>query len=138
MSASLLEQFLSAIDEGELEEAMALMDPDVRVLVVDGRRAEGAAGLRALLSEFLGTLRSSTHRITAQWHQDDVWIAEVEATCELRDRTLLGELPRAFVLREGPGGITELRVYGAHERPLGERPSDERGLRLGGRWIPPL
>lgn len=138
MRGSLLEQFITAIDEGEIERAMALIDPNIQVLVVDGRRAEGAAGLRALLGEFLATLRSSTHRITAQWHQDDVWIAEAEATYELRDRSLLGELPRAFVSREGPGGIAELRVYGAHEHPLGDRPSDDRGLRLGGRWMPPL
>ncbi len=64
---------------------MALMAPDVRMLVADGRRAEGTEAVRHLLGEFLGQLRSTTHQITAQWHEDDVWIAEVDASYELSD-----------------------------------------------------
>ena len=117
---------------------MALVAPDCRLLGVDGRRTEGADAVREMLTDFLATLRSTTHRVTAQWHQDDVWIAEVEATYELTDRLKLDAVPRAFVLRDGSEGFVELHAYGARERPLTDHPSTEQGIRLGGRWIPPL
>ena len=94
--------------------------------------------MRELLTDFVEELRSSTHRVTAQWHPDDVWIAEVDATYELKDFTRIGVLPRVFVLRDGPGGLHDMRVYGAHERPLAELRSGEHEMRLGGHWIPPL
>jgi hypothetical protein len=94
--------------------------------------------VRALLIDFVATVRSATHRITAQWHQDDVWIAEVDATYELQDWLQLNALPRAFVLRAGPDGFADVRVYGAHERPLAEHRTGEEGMWIGERWIPPL
>jgi hypothetical protein len=90
------------------------------------------------MAEFLGQLRATAHTITAQWHEDDAWIAEVEATYELKDRTRLAAMPRAFILRVGPAGWTDLRVYGAHERPLAESRARDEGMRIGGHWIPPL
>jgi len=107
-------------------------------LTVDGRRSAGTSGMRELLTDFVTALRSSTHRVTAEWHEDDVWIAEVDATYELRDLTRLGVLPRAFIVRAGTEGLSDVRVYGAHERPLGELSSREHEMRLGGQWIPPL
>lgn len=133
-----IEQLLRAVDELDVEGVIALAAPDVRLLTVDGRRSTGTTGMRELLTDFLTSLRSSTHRITAQWHEDDVWIAEVDATYELRDLTRLGVLPRAFIVRAGPEGLSDVRVYGAHERPLGELSSREHEMRLGGHWIPPL
>jgi hypothetical protein len=47
-------------------------------------------------------------------------------------------LPRVFVLREGPDGIADLRVYGSHERWLMEHRTGEEGMWIGERWIPPL
>lgn len=117
---------------------MAVMAPDVRVLAVDGKRAEGTAAVRQLLTDFVASLRSSSHQITAQWHQDDAWIAEVEATYELTDGVRIGRLPRAFVIREGADGFSELNVYGAHERPLADYDTAEPVMRLGGNWMPPL
>ncbi len=117
---------------------MALMAPDCRLLTVDGRRAAGKGAVRELLTDFVATVRSTTHTITAQWHQDNVWIAEVEATYELRDLLKISALPRAFVLREGQDGVAELHVYGAHESPLTEHPTGAEPMRLGGRWIAPL
>ena len=131
-------QLLGAIDKRDVEAAMALVAPDCRLLVVDGRRVKGAAAVRELLTDFVATLRSTTHRVTAQWHQDDVWIAEMEATYELKDWLKLDALPRALVLRDGPDGIVELHAYGAHERPLSEHHAGEEGMLLAGRWIPPL
>jgi hypothetical protein len=133
-----IEQLLRAIDALDLDAVIALAAPDVRLLTVDGHHAAGTAGMREVLSDFLASLRSSTHRITAQWHPDEVWIAEVDATYELRDMTRLGILPRAFIARAGPDGLNDLRVYGAHERPLAELGSREHEIRLGGHWIPPL
>lgn len=138
MPKSPIDQLLGAMDRLDIDAIMALVTPDVRLLTVDGRRAEGAQAVRELLEEFLGSLRSTTHRITAQWHVDNVWIAEVDASYELQDRLEIAALPRAFVVRVDPNGIADVRGYGAHERPLTEHRTGEEGLELGGRWIPPL
>ncbi|HKR98166.1 MAG TPA: nuclear transport factor 2 family protein [Candidatus Dormibacteraeota bacterium] len=139
MSQSPIEEFLDALDRLELDAIMALMAPDVRVLVVDGRRAEGADAVRQLFADFLGQLRATTpHRITAQWHEDDVWIAEVDASYELRDWLQLNGLPRAFIVRAGPDGVSELKAYGAHEHQLSDHPTGGKGMWVGGRWVPPL
>ncbi|MFL5866838.1 MAG: hypothetical protein ACJ766_07035 [Thermoleophilaceae bacterium] len=46
---------------------------------------------------------------------------------------------RAVVLREGPGGIAELRFYGAHEHPVNEHDTGkEWGNLVRDRWIPPV
>lgn len=138
MSESPVERLFGALDRLDVRAAMDLMAPDCKLLTVDGRRAEGTIAVRALLTDFLATLHSTTHRITGQWHQDDVWIAEVEASYELMDRLRITALPRAFVVRHGPDGVTDLRVYGAHEQPLAEHPTSDEELRIDGRWIPPL
>lgn len=138
MSESPIELLLDAVDRLDAEAAMALMATGCRFLTVDGRRAEGTEAMRALLTDFLAELRSTAHRITAQWHQDNVWIAEVEADYELEDWLRITALPRAFVLREGGEGVTDVHVYGAHEQPLAEHIMGEKGIHLGGRWMPPL
>jgi SnoaL-like domain len=138
VSESPIDQFLAAIDKLDVEAAMSLAAPDCELLAVDGRRAKGTAAVRELLTDFLATLRLTTYRVTAQWHEDNVWIAEVEATYELNDGLRISALPRAFVLRGGPGGFLALHVYGAHEQPLSDHHTSEEGMRIGGRWIPPL
>jgi SnoaL-like domain len=138
LNGSPIEQLLKAIDELDVDAAMALAAPDIRFLMADGRHGEGTTAVRDLISEFVSDLRSTTHRITAQWHQDNVWIAELEASYELRDYLQLKALPRAVVVRVGPDGIADLRVYGAHERPLMEHRTGEEGMWVGGRWVPPL
>jgi hypothetical protein len=140
LKESPLDAFLRALDSLDADAAMALMAPDCRLLTVDGRRAAGAGAVRVLLAAFLATLYSTSHRITAEWHVDGVWIAEVDADYELKDRLRIGGLPRAFVAREGPDGLSDVRVYGAHEDRLSdERESEsERGLWFGGHWMPSL
>lgn len=138
MSESPIQQLLGALDNLDLEAVLALVAPNGRLLTADGRRAEGSDAVRELLAEFLGSVRSTSHRITAQWHQDDVWIAEVEADYDLKDWLRMDGLPRAFVLHEGPDGIADLHVYGAHERPLTEHRTGDEGMWVGERWIPPL
>jgi hypothetical protein len=133
-----IDTLLRAIDALDVEAAIAMFAPDGRFLTADGRRAEGTEAMRALLTSFLATLRSTMHRITAQWHQDNVWIAEVEATYELQDWLKINALPRAYVLRYGPDGVTDLRVYGAHERQLAEHRAGDEGMWIGDRWMPPL
>jgi hypothetical protein len=131
-------ELLGAIDKLDIDKVMALMAPDGRLLTVDGRRAEGSGAVRELLIEFFATLRSTTHHITAQWHEDKVWIAEVEASYELQDWLLMTALPRAFVMRAGPQGFVDLRIYGARERPLTAHRTGDEGTWVGDRWIPPL
>lgn len=137
MTESPIDHLLGAFEELDVEAAIALMTPGCRLLAVDGQRAEGTEAVRELLTSFVAKLHSLTHQVTAQWHQDDVWIAEVEATYELKDRLKI-KLRRAFVLRDGPDGFVDLHVYGAHERPFPDHDTGAQGMRLGGRWIPPL
>jgi len=82
VSQSPIEEFLDAVDRLKLDAIMALTAPDVRLLVVDGRRAEGTDAVRQLFADFLGQLRATTHRIAAQWHEDHVWIED----CATPDR----------------------------------------------------
>ncbi|MDQ6820500.1 MAG: nuclear transport factor 2 family protein [Actinomycetota bacterium] len=138
MTESRVQQLLSAVDARDVDAAMRLVAPDCSFLTADGRSAEGADATRSLLGDFLGTLRSLSHRITAEWHQDEFWIAEVQATYVMQDWLQVSNLRRAFFLREGPDGITELRVYGAHERPLTDHRSGEEGMWIADRWMPPL
>ena len=138
MDDSPIAQLLAAVDEFDVEAAVALFAPDARLLSVDGRRADGSDAVRELLTDLVNVLRSSAHRITALWHEQNVWIAEVEATYELKEDMLKITRPRAFVLYDGPEGFVDLHVYGAHERWLGDRHTNEGEMRLGGRWIPPL
>ena len=138
MSDSPIAQLLEAMDRRDIEAVMALAAPDIRFLAVDGRRAEGASAVRKLFTEFLGSLRRVEYRITAQWHVDGVWIAEVDVTYELQDYLELRALPRAFVARMSPEGIADLRAYGAHEHPLTEHRTGEEGMWIGRQWIPPL
>lgn len=135
---SRMESFLELVDGLDLAAITAAFAPTGRVLTADGRRAEGTAEIEKVLGEFVSGLRSSSHRITAQWKQDDIWIAEVEADYELRDWMEIKALPRAMFLREGADGITELHVYGAHEHPISEHRTGAEGMWIGERLIPPL
>jgi hypothetical protein len=138
VTESPVEKLLSAFDSADLDAVIALFSSEARVLITDGQRAEGRAAVRALIAGLLATLRATSHQITAQWHQDNVWIAEVEANYELQDRLELKGVPRAFVLYEGTDGIADLRVYGAREHPLAEHRTGEEGMWVRERWIPPL
>jgi hypothetical protein len=138
VKGSTLEQLLAAIDGLDVEAVMALVGPEPRFLAADGRRAAGAGEVRELLTELLAALRSTTHRITAEWHLDDVWIAEVDADFELQDFLELKALPRVFILRTTDGRIADLRVYGAHEHPLTDHRTGDEGMWIGMRWVPPL
>ena len=138
METSPVEQLLEAIDRRDADGVMALVGPEPRFMAADGRRGEGAEAVRELVTAFFATLRSTAHRITAQWHQEEVWIAEVEADYELQDWLELKALPRVFILRMSGGGIADVRVYGAHEHPLTDHRTGEEGMWVGSRWVPPL
>ncbi len=138
MTESPLVEVLAAIDRLDVPAVIALCAPDCHFGTVDGRHAEGREAVRRLLSDFLSTIRSTHHEISSQWHQDDAWFAEVVANYELLDRTRIEGRLRAFLLRTGPDGIREVRVYGANERPLTDRTVGYQPARLGGRLILPL
>src|SRR5438132_3225433 len=52
VSESPIEQLLRAIDELDVDAAMALVAPDVRFLAADGRRGEGAEAARKFITDF--------------------------------------------------------------------------------------
>jgi hypothetical protein len=133
-----MHELLEAIDRLDLDGAMALFAPGARLLTADGRRADGGQAVRALLGDFLSMLRSTTHTVTAEWHAENAWIAEVDAVYEFTDGFETAVLPRACVLLGGSEGLSDVHVYGAHERPRGGYGEASEGLRVGGRWIPPL
>jgi len=138
VSDSPIAQLLEAVDRLDAEAVSGQMSPEGSFQTVDGRRASGREQVRALLSDFLGALRSTKHVITAEWHFDDAWIAEVTASYELQDYLQVNDVPRVFVLRMASDGIGDLRAYGAHERPLSDHRTGEEGMWVGTRWIPPL
>jgi hypothetical protein len=138
MDGSPIESLMEAFGKLDVELVMALVAPDGKLLTADGQRAEGKDAIRDVVSGFVTALRSASYRITAQWHHDNVWIAEVEASYELRDWLQLNAIPRAFFVHDSPDGIIDVHVYGAHERPITEHRTGEEGMRLGDRWIPPL
>ena len=138
MEESPITTWLEAVDKLDVDAAVAMFSADAQLLTADGRRAAGIDAVGDLLADYLSVVRSTSHRVTAQWHEDNVWIAEVEANYELRDYLELNALPRAFFVREGPQGISQMHVYGAHEHSLAEHPSGEEGMWVGERWIPPL
>ena len=138
MSDSPIQRLVGAMDGRDVDALASLFAPGGRLMTADGRHAEGTEAVRELLIEFFGALRSTTHKVTAEWHQDNVWIAEIDASYELRDWLQLKDLPRVLVVREGPEGIDDLRVYGAHERALTAHRTGEEGMWVGMRWIPPL
>ncbi len=61
-----------------------------------------------------------------------------DSSYETRDHLRLESIPRAFVVQASDTGITDLRVYGAHEQDLVDKGSDQGGIWVGGRWLPPL
>jgi hypothetical protein len=138
VEGSPVEQLLEAVDRCDVERVMALVGPEPWFMTADGRRSAGTEAVRELITEFLATLRTTSHRITAQWHLDDVWIAEVEADYTLQDWLELNALPRVFIVRMSTGGIADVRVYGAHEHPLSDHRTGEEGMWVGMRWVPPL
>ncbi len=138
MEASPLTQWLEAIDRLDADAAVAPLADDVQALMADGRTANGRERVAAVIVDFLSQLYAVSHEVTAQWHVDDVWIAEAQATYELTDHFRTGPLARALIVRSGAHGITDLRVYGAHEHPLSEHRTGEEGMFVGGRWVPPL
>jgi len=133
-----IQRLVQAMDARDVDALASLFAPGGRLMTADGRHAEGTEAVRELLIEFFGALRSTTHKVTAEWHQDNVWIAEIDASYELRDWLQLKDLSRVLVVREGPEGIDDLRVYGAHERALTAHRTGEEGMWVGMRWIPPL
>jgi SnoaL-like protein len=138
VSDSPIEALLDAFDKLDVDGIVAMSAPEVRVRTADGRAAEGKEAVRRLLATLVSELRSMSHRIVAEWHVDDVWIAEVEASYEMQDWLRLNGLPRAYVVHEGPDGIREVHAYGAHERPLTDHRTGDEGMWIGERWIPPL
>jgi len=129
-------QALDALDAGG---AAAGFAPTATLTTIDGRTVTGIADVRATLAELVGNLRATHHDVTAQWNPEPgVWVAELTAAYELRDSVRLGPYRRAMVARQGPDGIIELTIYGAHELPLIQAEQGYREVYAGGHWMPTL
>jgi SnoaL-like domain len=129
---------LAAVDQLDHDAVMALCAENCYMTTNDGRHAEGRQAVGQLLKDFFSQLRSTTHRITSQWHDGGTWIAEVLATYELRDFLLIEDLPRAFFVQVADDGIASVRTYGANERPLSDHATGDELTRVGGRPFLPL
>jgi hypothetical protein len=138
VEASPLTRWLEAMEALDADGAMSTFAPDVSLLMADGSRVHGHDEASRLISGFLGQLRSLSYEVSAQWHVQDTWIAEAQATYELTDHFRTAAVPRAVFARVSEAGIVELRLYGAHERPLAEHRTGEEGMWVGGHWVPPL
>ncbi len=138
LTDSPLAALVTALGQLDVDRAMALCSSDCRLATADGRGAAGLDEMRALLTHFFADLRSASYEVTAQWHQDNVWFAEVLANYEMRDWLRLERLPRAFVVRTDDAGICDVRVYGAHERRLTDYRTGAEPYRVGGQVVLPL
>ncbi|HEX6395018.1 MAG TPA: nuclear transport factor 2 family protein [Acidimicrobiales bacterium] len=138
MDQSPIERILSAVDRLDVDGAVATLTDDCRMMLVDGQRVAGRDHVRTVLADFFGGLRSTSHKVISEWHEGDTWIAEMEASYELRNWLLVERVPRAMFLRHTSDGVSDIRFYGAHERSIIDRGGDPDAMRIGGRWIPPL
>ena len=138
-----LEEFLRAFDRLDADACAALFAVDGRLRYVDGRVEEGAQAVNECLTTYFADLRSTEHVVRDQWHFEEVWLAEVEASYVLADHSILGPVSKVFVIRMSQEGIADLRVYAAgepgfHEASLRHERERHRGILVGGRRLPPL
>lgn len=143
MTDTPLELFLQAFDHLDADACAALFANHGRLRYVDGRVDEGAEAVHDRLREYFADLSSTTHTLRGHWHEDRVWVGEVEASYVLADDSVLGPVSKVFTVRMAPDGIEELRVYAAvepsfHEARTRHERQRDRGMIVGGRWVPPL
>jgi hypothetical protein len=139
MAQSPISAVLDALHALDVEAFTSLFGAGGRLLLTDGTVAEGSDQVRAAISRFIADLTATVYEITSEWRPDDgVWIAELQATYELKEHGRRGPYPRAIVIRGGPDGIDELRIYGRHELPLTESPIRYQEVSAGGRWLATL
>jgi hypothetical protein len=138
-----LELFLQAFDRLDADACAALFANQGRLRYVDGRVDEGPEAVRDRLREYFADLSSTTHTLREHWHQDRVWVGELEASYVLADDSILGPVSKVFIVRMAHNGIEELRVYAAvepafHETRIRHERERDQGMMVGGRWVPPL
>jgi hypothetical protein len=139
MADSPITSVLRALEARDLDAIVAMFAGDGALLRTDGRHARGTDEVRTALQEFFSPLRRMRYRISSEWNPEPgVWIAQLSAEYDLGDLGEHGPYPRAIVLREGPGGIGELSVYGSHELPLTQTEPSYHEVFAAGRWMPTL
>jgi hypothetical protein len=139
MPQSPIAAVLKALEALDGDAFMSLFGGAGRLLLTDGTVAEGSDEVRSVIRRFMDDLSAMTYQITSEWHpEDEVWIAEIQATYDLKDHGRRGPYPRVMVVRSGSDGIVDLRIYGRHELPLTESPIHYREVSTGGRWLATL
>ncbi|MGH2842628.1 MAG: hypothetical protein ACRDKL_03455 [Solirubrobacteraceae bacterium] len=108
-------------------------------MTVYGGEGTGAEHARAMLGELIGELRTTSHVLISEWNPvPGAWIAELNATYELKDFSRRGPYHRAILLHAADGLIQQLHVYGTHELPLPESEGVYREVRGPHGWLPTL
>jgi hypothetical protein len=143
MTDTPLDLFLQAFDRLDPDACAATFADHGRLRYVDGRVDEGAEAVRDRLREYFADLDSTTHTLREHWHEERVWVDEVEVSYVLADHSRLGPVSKVFIVRMAPGGIEDLRVYAAvepsfHEARIRHERERNSGMMVGGRWVPPL
>jgi hypothetical protein len=134
-----MQAVLRALDALDLEAAIALFAADVSLTTVFGETAAGREGVRDILGAFLGELRGVHHELQSEWNpQEGVWIAELSASYELSDYSRRGPYQRVIILRAGPDGIEQMRIYGAHELSLADSGRPYAEVHGAHGWLPTL
>jgi hypothetical protein len=112
-----LELFLRAFDrpdaDADADACAALFADGGRLRYVDGRVDEGVAAVRERLCQYFADLSSTTHTLREHWHEDRVWIGEVEASYVLADHSILGPVSAVTIATTGSflgsGGVVTAR-----------------------------
>lgn len=134
-----MQAVLRALDALDLEAVVALFAADGSLTTVFGRTAIGRDEVSAVLGAFLAELRGSRHAVESEWNPEaGVWVAEMSASYELSDYSRRGPYQRVIILRTGAAGIEQMRIYGAHELPLGESGRAYAEVRGAHGWLPTL
>jgi hypothetical protein len=115
MTDTPLELFLQAFDRLDADGCAALFADHGRLRYVDRQIDEGALAVHHRLREYFADLSSTTHTVRESWHEDRVWVGEVEASYVLADHSILGPVSKVVFLRMASGDIEELWVYAAVE-----------------------
>ncbi|MDE3130552.1 MAG: nuclear transport factor 2 family protein [Acidobacteriota bacterium] len=139
MADTPLQAVLRALDALDLERTLALFAPDGSLTTIFGDAAAGRDAVHDVLAELLGDLRATHHEVTSQWNPEQgLWIAEMSASYVLSDHSRRGPYERVMLVRAGDAGIEQMRIYGAHERPLAESEHPYTEVRGAHGWLPTL
>lgn len=105
----LLEMF-AAIDAKDSDRFATYLAPHCSFHFANQPAVRGAEGIRDYVRNFLASVESIRHVIEAQWEVPGALLCHGQVSYTRHDGSIL-EVPFANLLRTGPEGITEYRVF---------------------------